>query len=36
MSEKISISSFLSVIGGPVGIERGRFSFVFSLTIGII
>ena len=32
----VSIASFASVIGAPVGIARASFSFTFSITTGII
>ena len=35
-SEGVSIASFASVIGGPVGIANARFYIAFSLTAGII
>ena len=35
-SGRISIASFASIIGGPVGIASASFSLIFSLTTGII
>ena len=35
-SEEVSIISFVSVNGAPAGVARVSFSFIFSLTIGII
>ena len=32
----MSIISFMSVVGGPVGIESAGFTLIFSLTIGIV
>ena len=32
----VSIISFTSVVGAPVGIASARFTLIFSLTIGII
>ena len=32
----ISIASFATVIGAPVGIASGSFSFAFSITTGIV
>ena len=35
-SDGISTASFAAVIGGPIGIANSSFTFVFSLTTGII
>ena len=32
----VSIISFTSVVGAPVGIESASFTLIFSLTIGIV
>ena len=36
LSDSISIASFASVIGAPVGITGASFSFTFSITSGFV
>ena len=35
-SSGVSIISFTSIVGAPVGIASSSFTFIFSLTIGIV
>ena len=36
MSDAVSIISFTSIVGAPVGIARASFTLIFSLTTGIV